>query len=378
MTSALIAPAKVGELAYITSVLNNTHIFGLVSDGETPAGFTATFEITGDQGVLVIPALRGGVGPAGEHAFALRLQRSAIDDPLNLPQTLGDTDADLGKYWLIDDIDAQGNVIGSSAYIWFGDHYRRMMMGSRGPAGPVPKISPNFHFILPEDTNRNSRVLSSGDPYAPSWDFYLDPEAIRGPQGESGAIASAPDVDITPLPTTGQVLGHLGRYNGAGQPIWEPVSLGTIVGRPYTVPEAAFTSYQGMSTRATIGAFQVPDQVFPWKPLVWGHIKAAGLELDPDPLTIGCEVRLGDPVTGALVARGFGASIGQTSFSPHTSWAGSPANAMTPENTHARVVANQSNPTARTLYINLYNDGIAGVYQFNPGDAQCFVLANPV
>lgn len=370
-------PARIGELTYIKSVLANTHVFGLVSDGETPDGFTATFEISGDNGVLVVPALKGDKGNDGEHAFALRLQVSTIDDPLNLPQTLGNTAADIGKYWLIEDLDGNGNVIGSSAYIWFGDHYRRMMMGSPGPAGPVPKINPNFHIIPEGAPNQNSRVVATGDPYQPVWDFYLNPDDVRGPQGPASQLRLCPDVSIS-NPQVGDIIGWDGSLTGEGFPLYKNLQLGSIVGKPYTVPEAAFTSYSGLSTRATIGSFQIPSQPFPWKPIVWGHIQAFGLELDPSPLTIGCEVRLGDPVTGQLVARGFGTTLGQVTLTPHTSTPGQPTSAMTPDNATARVIANQSNPTARTLYVNLYNDGITGLYNFNPDNAQLFVMAHPV
>lgn len=373
----LTAPAKIGELAYITTVLNNTHVFGLVSDGETPDGFTATFEITGDQGVLVIPALKGDKGDSGSHAFALRLQLSTIDDPLNLPQTLGATDADIGKYWMIDDVDAQGNVIGSSAYIWFGDHYRRMMMGSRGPAGPVPKITPNFHWIAPEDPNQLSRVSSSGDPYSPQWDWWLNKEDIRGPQGTPGPFRTSPDVLIT-SPQVGDGIFWDGTVGLDGFPIWKNMQPTAVGMRMWTVPEAAFTSFEGMSTRATIGSFQIPSLPFPHKIAVFAHLKAYGIELDPDPLTIGCEVRLGNPTSGQLVARGFGSSIGQVTLIPHTSEPGAPSVSMTPDNAVCKIVANQANPTARTVYINLYNDGITGVYLFNPADAQMFIMAQPV
>lgn len=372
----LTTPAKIGELAYITTVLANTHVFGLVSDGETPDGFTATFEITGDQGVLVIPALKGDDGPPGNHAFALRLQVSAIDDPLNLPQTLTDTDADIGKYWLIDDVDAQGNIIGSSAYIWFGDHYRRMMMGSPGPPGPVPKITPNFHWILPDDPNQLSRVVPSGDPYNPQWDWFLQKEDIRGPQGIAGPIRLAPDLLITDI-QVGDMIGWDGTVGTDGYPLFKNLQPNFGVGKCWTVPESAFTSFEGMSTRATIGSFQLPMLTYSAKIIVFGQVKAYGIEADPDPLTIGCEVRLGNPTSGQLVARGFGSSIGQTTLLPHTSESGAPSLAMTPENTVGRIVANQSNPTLRTLYVNLYNDGITGVYLFNPADAQLFVMALP-
>jgi hypothetical protein len=42
------------------------------------------------------------------------------------------------------------------------------------------------------------------------------------------------------------------------------------------------------------------------------------------------------------------------------------------------VPANHSNPAQGTIYVNLYNDGATGIYQFSPTDAQMFCLILPV
>ena len=44
----------------------------------------------------------------------------------------------------------------------------------------------------------------------------------------------------------------------------------------------------------------------------------------------------------------------------------------------AVVPANHTSPGQGTLYVNLFNDGQIGLYQFNPIDAQVFVLILPV
>lgn len=265
-------------------------------------------------------------------------------------------------------------LTGSRAYIWFGDHYRVLMMGSEGPPGPVPEMSWSVDLLDPDGTV-DSWVEQTGTVFNPSLKLHL--RVPRGPQGLSATIASAPDVDMTPPPTIGQVLGFNGRYLADGTPIWEPMSVGTVLPRPYIMPEASFTNYQGLSTRAPIGAYGIPPQEFPWKPIVWGKIRAVGIEIDPDPLIIGCEVRLGDPNSGQVIARGFGNITGWTNLTPHTSTPSTPGVAMTPENETALVDANHTG-NAGTIFVNLYNDGLAGLYLFNKTNAQIFVMVVPV
>jgi hypothetical protein len=42
------------------------------------------------------------------------------------------------------------------------------------------------------------------------------------------------------------------------------------------------------------------------------------------------------------------------------------------------VPANHSSPAEGTIYVNLYNDGNLGLYQFSPTDAQIMLLLMPV
>ncbi|WP_396902686.1 hypothetical protein [Mycolicibacterium sp.] len=461
--------ALIGEMVHLKSVLTNVHIFGVVTDGETPDQFCATLEIAGENATMSLAALVGPEGPQGQHAFALRLQKSTIDDPEDLPQNLTEADEDLGKYWIMnhfenvnaiqrititgasggtfpltynglttppisrnataatvqnaligldniggDDIAVDGpaggpwtvefqgpksgipqpaivtdadnltpsetaqihveelqvgetNLVGSRAYIWMGDHYRVLMMGSEGPVGPVPRITWGFELLDP-DGSEETHVVQTGTAYNPS--VLIRAKVPRGPRGYNATLRDATDYDNSKAPETGQVM----MWNGQK---WAPAWVGAIIPKPFIIPEAAFNNFEGLSTRAPIGSFAVPPLDFPWKPFVWGKIRARGLELDSDPLIIGCEVRLGHPTTGQIISRGFGNNSGWTILTPHTSTPSSPQDAMTPDNELGLVPA-QHTGNEGTLYINLYNDGLTGVYLFNKTNAQLSLLAVPV
>ena len=481
MTTTL--PAPPGDQSFLASYLVDTYLFGSVIPPDATAPFSGTYEIYGDIGSMVFPAIRGAQGVPGPAAFALNLMTdTGVDTPADLPQTLQNTNADRGKYWLMDDVDSRGAIIGASAYIWYGLSWRRVMLGTPGPPGPCPIITPTVDLIPP---GQNSTIDPGGTPLHPTW--HLNLAVPPGEAGPAPALALCPDVDFaTNPPEPGDVLGYTGRTltahlgapaglavvgtsgggaltgqhfwmvtalsaagettgsneasatlgagsvaqlawdptpgaisyniyrgmssgaedlliatvttasysdtglagspqtppatNGAtiGWPIWVPVSISQLIPSPYSMPEAAFTSFSGLSQRAAIGSFVIPPQAFPWTPVVWGHIGAFGLELSADPLQIGMEVRLGDPTAGTLVGRGFGNTLGEVNLMPHYSDPSNPGTAITPTNTLAVVAANHTNPAEGTLYFNLYNDGSIGVYQFSPTDAQGFVMVCPV
>jgi hypothetical protein len=91
-------------------------------------------------------------------------------------------------------------------------------------------------------------------------------------------------------------------------------------------------------------------------------------------LLVGAEVLLGNPTTGQRIARGFGNSLGYTTFIPHPSGPDNTAAAITPSNTLGLVPAGQ----VGHLYFNLVNQGMAGVYDFTAVNSGAFVAAWPV
>ncbi len=188
--------------------LINTRVYGYVVPETGTQQFTATYEIAGDQGTLTMAVIIGGQGPAGADMFILSLQNDAIDDPADLPQTLTNTTADIGKTWLFDDIDALGDVIGTSAYVWYGTTWRRLMFGSPGPPGPIPIITPSVDLV---PYPGNSYIDVAGNPYFPTMKFNF--AVPPGPQGPAPALALCPDVDFdTNPPVPGDVIGFTGNY----------------------------------------------------------------------------------------------------------------------------------------------------------------------
>lgn len=361
--------ASLGSIVYLQTVNSTTHIYAVITDGSTPNLNTITQEFSADESTIIVPALVGPPGPAGAPQFALNLQHDVFSSPASLPPVAS---TPFGNYWVITQTDDNGNVISASAYIAWGTFYRVLPFGTQGPIGPYPVITPDVVLIDPDET---SYIENTGTIANPSWTFYLAVPA--GPEGPAATVAGCPDFNDSTPPTQGQVIGFGGQYVD-GLPQWQPMTVGAISVQPYTVPESAFTTFSGISAgNQTICTFAVPPNPWPWKPLVWGQIEVFGLELSTNPLLIGVEVLLGDPANGTLVATGFGNGVGGVvTIVPQTSSSSSPNSAMTPGNSTALIPANHTG-TAGTLYVNLVNQGLAAVYNYNASNSQLVVLACP-
>jgi hypothetical protein len=360
---------QIGDAVYLDTFFARINAYGVISDLDTPDMTSFTIEGSGGNGLLSIAALMGSPGPAGTNAPLLRQINDGVTDPANLPTNLVDDDVDNGKYWIIEDHDTVGNVIGSHAYLWNHDHYQVFMMGSPGPVGPVPIVTPVFQLVTP-DVTATTHTTVTGDTFHPTWTTQINKELIRGPVGSAGPIRDAADYNNAVAPNTNDVI----TWNGTQ---YAPASPTARVTKFWTVPEASFTSNSTIGTRLQITSFQVPPLPWAWKPYVTGHIRAMGLTFSTDPLSVGAEVRLGDPTAGQVVARGFGNISTYAHIVPHFSTPGSPSSAATPENATGLVPANH-NGTAGTLYVSLFNDGAFGDYTFDKTGAQLSIMAVPV
>lgn len=366
-------PLPIGSLVYLASYLIRMKLNAETTGPDTPNLYSADLKVMGDQGDINTDPLVGPQGYKGQHHFPLRIMEDPpVDVPEDLPTDLTDTPTDIGKYWLLDDLDQFGNVIGETAWIWWGTSWRTHMMGVYGPPGPVPGITPEVNLIPPEE---KSWIETSGTIQYPTWIFHL--ASPYGPVGDVTDFYDFPDWDTSHAPVSGDIVTATGRYNRAGQMIWEPRSIRQYLPGPWSMPENAFSSYSGVSQRAPIGSYAIPPQPWPWTPVVWGHLGAGGLTLSANPLMIGCEVLLGDPVDGIQISRGLGNTLGEVNIMPHYSDATHLTDAITPTNRRAVVPANHTGAQG-TVYINLWNDGALGVYNFNPQNAQVFVMAVPI
>jgi hypothetical protein len=286
---------------------------------------------------------------------------------------------DLSKY---DDWGAaeknKGFWIGDLVYIWDGaGSWKPKRPGPAGPTGKTPIIS-----IAATTLSWADQVLGiepeadiAGTPENPTITLQV-PQGEPGPPGPSGPIRTAADyaepgaVGGYPIDKS-QLIWDLATHK------WTASDPALRAARFFTVPEGAFTNFSGVATRQQICAFQIPAMPFDYVVHVTGHIRAVGLEVDADPLIIGAEVRLGDATSGQLVARGFGNISTWTVFTPHFSTAAASMDAVTPDGTIGRVPKNTTG-TASTIYVNLYNDGLFGIYNFNKAGAQLGLVLYPV
>jgi hypothetical protein len=494
----VLAP-QLGELVPLGHVVIKLDVSAETTMPDTPNGYTAALKVMADQGDLDKEALRGPQGQPGQIGFQVR---EVIDPTIATPAdlvALPNNPDYIGRYYIFEDVNEQGQVIGQSMYVWYGTQYRRMMMGSFGPPGPVPAITPLVELIPPYDENNNpnqSYVATSGPRLDPTWEFNL--AAPGGPAGQVSPLYNFPDVnEISAAPVNGDLLMFSGAYTADGREIWAPGGLGAQLPTTWSMPENSFASFTGVAQQVAIGSFQIPPQPYPWTPIVWGHLGGtdvtpiassnaqqllkvtalggtftlsvggattppipynadpntilgflenlvtvgvgnidatlqgaqntllefinnlgsrviapivtdiAGLIppelssaligiidsggnlihdvfefLSGDPLRIGCQVLLGDPTQGIQVARGMGNTLGRVNVYPHYSSSANNQNnrnkSLTPNNGYAVVPANHTNPAEGTVYVNLWNDGQIGVYDFNPGAAQLFVMVRPM
>jgi hypothetical protein len=305
--------------------------------------------------------LKGDQGVKGDPADIVQMQwDSEIDQPSDLP-----TDSAANGFTRELEVDDAGFAwwIGSLVYVWTGDHYVAKQMGSPGQTGATPDISFTMERIDPDE---ESVVEESGTVSNPVLHFKI--AAPRGPTGPSNNISAAVDFDTSQLPNDGQVL----TWNEADE-LWYPSDFAAKHPRMYSVPEAAFSNFTGLAQRHTILSYTLEPQDYDYVPHVSGHIKAFGIEIDSDPLQIGVEVRLGDPITGTLIGRSFGNNSNWNTITPHFSSTGDPSAAVAPDNGVALVNAGAS----AVINVNLYNDGLLGAYIFNKNNAQLIIMTIP-
>ncbi|ASR85909.1 minor tail protein [Mycobacterium Phage Niklas] len=356
---AELAPRLTGDAVALFQTLLSATWYGIVGDGNTPGGMSATLEMVDGEAVITTDVLIGPKGDKGDPAPLVDLQWPPLESPTELVEIQDELGPDdKGKGWWI----------GTVVYVWTGTQFQMVRPGPAGPPGATPQISVSCETIplAERGPGVTDEVQRSGTSLNPHLHFRL--LAPEGPQGPSTNITGAPDYDNSEPPEHGQTLV----WNSVLSK-WQPSDYTARHPRLYSVPQAAFTPFTGLAQRQSILQYTVEPQDFAWVPYVSGHIKAFGLELDSDPLTIGCEVRLGDPTSGQLIGRGFGNISTWTHIVPHFSTNSDPATAVAPDNGVATVAAGQS----ATINVNLYNDGLLGAYVFNRNGAQLTILVVP-
>ena len=126
-------------LSYLQSALGAGDVYAVVTQAAS-GQVTIAMEVGPGAGDAAVTPLEGPEGAAGTSQFPLRLQLDELADTSLLPTDLTNTNADIGKYWLIDQMDGDA-VISSAAYIWFGTEFacsRSARRASRAVWGDCP------------------------------------------------------------------------------------------------------------------------------------------------------------------------------------------------------------------------------------------------
>lgn len=350
---------QTGDAVRLFQTLLNTTWYGIVSDADTPPMMSATMEAVQGDAVITTDVLVGPKGDPGDNAPIVVLEWPAPDGVEDLPTGWGAGKTNHG-FWI------EGTV-----YVWSGTAWHAAQPGPAGPVGPSPIITPTCEVIplAERGPGVTDEVVVTGTSLFPHYHFKL--LAPQGPQGPSTNITAAPDYK---LPPGGAEPGQVLTLQSDGK--WMASDFAAKHPRLYSIPEGAFTSTPALGTlaqRTPILTYTVEAQDYDYVPYVMGHIQAHGLELDEDPLIIGCEVRLGDAASGTLIGRGFGNSSSWTTIIPHFSTSAAPATAVAPDNGVGLVLAGQT----ATINVSLYNDGLLGYYLFNKKNAQLSILTVP-
>lgn len=363
---------KVGDVVHLLNFITSNSLFGVVCDEDTPQQMSMTMEVVGGEAVITTPVLQGRKGDKGDNAPIVQLHFIAglrtFDDALT---KLPNWDASMKNHgvWLVDDED---NPTKSLVYIWDGTEWHQVLPGPAGPPGVTPDISFEFETIPMSERASNPDVEETVEISGTVRNPHVKARLLS-PQGEPGpaaAINDALDYKKDAPKNVGDVLTVL---NDNGVIKWGPSQISLKLPRLYSIPEGAFTNtpnFIGIGpTTFQVGSYVIEAQPFDWKPKVMGKLRVGGIELDKNPLRIGCEVRIqtaGGVGDGQLIGRAEGDKGTLALIFPHYSTPSDVNKAVAPGNGVCVIPAG----IQTTITISLVNQGLASWYSFNRTDAQ--------
>lgn len=381
----------VGSIVYLTSCIIKAKVTAEATMPDTPDMYGAQLEVMDDRGAMDLSSIVGAPGRDGQVQFALRRSDDiTIDHISELPDDLTDSIQDIGKYYVIAEKDADGNIVRQRAHVWHGvdTGFVEVYMGAEGVPGAVPRIQPTAALI---DPTLDPFVDTGGTAQAPSWQFNINTQPgttgwnTGNPNDPVRWFYQFPDYDGDPPPEEYMVLMCSEDYNDQGDNIWRPANLQALAPRVYSVPESAFSDHTGAFQAITvdedvnIATVIIPPQPFDWTPIVWGHIAGTNqglLGLRDRAMRIGCTVRLGP--NRQLISRGFDNGVGQVNLMPHYSTPQRPTKSIGPGNNYGVIKANHSDMTLSTLHVDLHNDGRFGFFDFYATNSQLFIMVVPI
>lgn len=203
-----------GDIVPLSDILAHLLFSGLIENINDPNSFSLTMEAINTQATLSVPVLQGPQGPPGPTSISLKFQNRILNGPDQLPTDLGDTNVDLGKYWVFRIYDDHtGDPIATTIYVWMGTAtgWVQLPVGSPGPVGPYANLEGASLDLVEVGSgggpgDQDSYVaVDDTDPTHPDLGFKLAVDAgLRGPSQPLGGLIN---VDfVTRKPQVGDVF----------------------------------------------------------------------------------------------------------------------------------------------------------------------------
>lgn len=362
MTIPLGEPTKIGDADV------RLGFWGIARNPDDPPRSGGTFTVINGEGDLTLDVFIGPKGDPGEPLPPWRIEwDSTVENIGDLPNVSTLDESDNGRAW----------VIGTNLYIYVHDlgGYRSIDAGIQGPTGITPDIDMTAELVEGDDTTIT--VVESGPSTAKNFHLQVPMELIRGPEGPTTAIRTAPDYDNTYPPLDGQGIV----WDEASER-YKPGDLSPTAATMHTIPHSAFTDVSSSAGRSLVAQLDLDPLPYAWYPFVMGHLRWKRWFLSTTEIEV--EIRIGDTGVGTGETEplcGLGpydpATLDAVTISnimPHFSDTGNPTRSVSPDTSTARVPIGQG----KTIYVFLHKSGGFGGYEFTKSTAQLTLLQLPV
>lgn len=194
MTTALNPPTFPVEIVDIGSyneipideILKHLFLEGIIENVTDPERFTATMDAYSLLAALTVPVLKGSPGVPGDNAISPQFENYVISDLNQIPTDLGDTNADLGRFYVYTDTKS------TTIYVWtgalpqnggtlgnipgMGQGWVQLPVGKQGAPGPYANLNPWLALTAPE----NGQGPYGADSWVSTNDNGIQTVAITG------------------------------------------------------------------------------------------------------------------------------------------------------------------------------------------------------
>jgi hypothetical protein len=215
-----------GDTIPISQILAHMVLTGIASNIDDPNNFSTTMDAYNGLATLTVPVLQGPDGDSGTDALSLHFRNDDYTEPNEMPTDLLDINSDLGKFWVFAVHDDEGIPIATTIYIWtgikngplckyagLGQGFVQIPVGTPGPPGPYPVITPEIVIEQPGNglgpLDTDSWVEASGTDEAPILTFHIAaPQGIDGPSAPFGSFVDVDFQSTTPQPGDGVIVSN--------------------------------------------------------------------------------------------------------------------------------------------------------------------------